>query len=95
MSGKITINGITQKLSSEIDWPNNPTPIILFNRGRDTIIHRDIGARIYWFKVYLSNELILDMIPVRVGNIGYMYDRVSGRLFGNSGTGEFVLGSDI
>jgi hypothetical protein len=95
MSGKITINGITQKLSSETNSPNNPTPIILFNRGRDTIIHRDIGARIYWFKVYLSNELILDMIPVRVGNIGYMYDRLSGRLFGNSGTGEFVLGSDI
>jgi hypothetical protein len=36
-----------------------------------------------------------DFIPVRVGNIGYMYDRVSGQLFGNEGTGAFVIGSDI
>lgn len=92
---KITVNDITYTLSTAENININPTPIILFNRGRDTIIHRDIGARIYWFKVYLFNELMLDMIPVRVGNVGYMYDRISGRLFGNSGTGEFVLGSDI
>jgi hypothetical protein len=38
---------------------------------------------------------LFDFIPVRKGNIGYMYDRVSGQLFGNQGTGEFVLGDDI
>lgn len=45
---------------------------------------------------YLKNngELVLDMIPVRVGQVGYMYDRVSRELFGNAGTGSFVLGAD-
>ena len=33
-------------------------------------------------------------IPVRVGQVGYMYDRVSGQLFGNQGTGNFILGED-
>ena len=36
-----------------------------------------------------------DYIPVRVGQVGYMYDRVSRRLFGNAGTGAFVLGPDV
>ena len=35
-----------------------------------------------------------DILPVRVGTVGYMYDRVSGELFGNSGTGDFVVGPD-
>ena len=35
-----------------------------------------------------------DFIPVRVGQIGYMYDRISGQLFGNSGSGSFTLGND-
>lgn len=36
-----------------------------------------------------------DMIPVRIGNIGYMFDKVTGKMFGNSGTGNFILGPDI
>lgn len=39
-------------------------------------------------------EPVLDLIPVRVGQVGYMYDKISGQLFGNSGTGAFILGPD-
>lgn len=45
-------------------------------------------------KVYNPN-LVIDFIPVRKGTTGYMYDRVSKQLFGNSGTGEFILGPDV
>ena len=38
-----------------------------------------------------NNEKILDLIPVRIGTTGYMYDKVSRKLFGNSGTGNFIL----
>lgn len=48
------------------------------------------------FKMYdASSNLVIDLIPVRKGTIGYMYDKVSGELFGNSGTGNFTLGQDI
>ena len=47
------------------------------------------------FKAWKSDVLIMDLIPVRVGTTGYMYDTVSGELFGNAGTEEFILGSDI
>ena len=41
-----------------------------------------------------EDNLMADFIPVRVGDVGYMYDRVSCKLFGNSGTGAFVIGPD-
>ena len=34
------------------------------------------------------------LIPVRRGNVGYTYDRVSGALFGNAGRDDFVIGPD-
>ena len=42
-----------------------------------------------------TDEIVLDLIPVRVGNVGHMYDRVSGKLFGNAGTGDFAVGDDV
>lgn len=51
--------------------------------------------RVYYFKIYNSGTLVRDFIPVRQNDIGYMYDRVSGKLFANAGTGNFILGPDI
>jgi hypothetical protein len=39
--------------------------------------------------------MLRDFIPVRKGTTGYMYDKVSGQLFGNSGSGNFILGPDF
>ena len=43
---------------------------------------------------YQNGTKLLDWIPVRVGTTGYLYDRVTGLLFGNQGSGDFVLGPD-
>lgn len=53
------------------------------------------GYRLYSAKIYEGEELVRDYIPVRVGSLGYMYDRVSGKLYGNEGVGAFVLGNDV
>lgn len=50
--------------------------------------------RIYATKMYNGTLLVRDFIPVKMNGIGYMYDKVSGQLFGNSGTGNFILGPD-
>ncbi|MCQ2299966.1 MAG: hypothetical protein MJZ81_07585 [Bacteroidales bacterium] len=50
-------------------------------------------ARVY--KIEIESESVnADLIPVRKGSVGYMYDRVSGKLFGNAGTGSFIVGPD-
>ena len=46
-------------------------------------------------KILNNGVLAGDFIPVRVGLVGYLYDKVSGGLFGNSGTGSFTLGADV
>lgn len=65
------------------------------NNGSLKIFYNNVKLRYYNFKYTKGNEVILDMIPVRVGTVGYMYDKVSGQLFGNDGTGDFILGNDI
>ena len=56
------------------------------------------SGKIYGAKITRGGVDAWDGIPVRVGSgssaVGYMYDRVSGTLFGNAGTGAFVIGPD-
>lgn len=46
------------------------------------------------YKHVKDGVVVVELISVRVGQVGYMYDKVSGQLFGNAGTGEFILGPD-
>lgn len=43
------------------------------------------------YKHIKNGVVVCDLIPVRVGQTGYMYDKVSGQLLGNSGTGDFIV----
>lgn len=53
------------------------------------------AARFSWIKLSRGGVLLRDFIPVRIDTTGYLYDKVSGQLFGNAGTGDFILGNDI
>ena len=48
-----------------------------------------------YFKIIKNDVLVRDFIPVRVGQVGYLYDNISNTLFGNQGTGSFTLGPDV
>lgn len=52
------------------------------------------ATKIYYVTLE-GNGKKIHLIPVRIGNIGYMYDTVSKQLFSNQGTGQFILGPDI
>lgn len=65
--------------------------IVLFGINQNGMVFQLSKCRIY--NVKFGN--VRDFIPVRKGAIGYMYDRVSGQLFGNQGTGDFVVGPDV
>ena len=45
-----------------------------------------------WIKRSVSSTANLDLIPVVADGKGCLFDKVSGKLFKNSGTGDFVLG---
>lgn len=77
-------------------------PVIPFESDRNLFLFATNNAdrvrygnmRIYSCQLYDAGELVRDYIPVRVGTTGYLYDKVSGELFGNQGTGDFILGPD-
>lgn len=52
-------------------------------------------GKIMAFSIIEEGVAVVRCIPVRVGQVGYMYDTVSGTLLGNDGTGSFGLGPDV
>lgn len=70
-------------------------PVYILARNTDGTVTNFASGRLYGMKVSDAGTPVADCIPVRVGSVGYMYDRVSGRLFGNAGTGSFIVGPDI
>ena len=80
------------KGQSDTEMPNGSYTMHIFKHYSN---QKPQEERIYYCKIFDNNEnLVFDGIPVRVGNIGYMYDRVTDRLFENKGSGTFVLGPD-
>ena len=50
--------------------------------------------RLYSLQWKRSGDLLFDLVPVRDNGVGYLYDKVSGELFGNDGSGSFTYGND-
>ena len=88
-----TLDGESAVYSSSLVYDDLPLAIFYIYGRPDAV---PFIGRVYGFKVIRKSDgtVIADYIPVRKGTVGYLYDRVSGKLFGNAGTGDFVLGPD-
>ena len=74
----------------------NPCGLFVINTNSSTGFTQDTYGymKIYAFKITNSNnEVVMDLVPVRNGTTGYMYDKVSQSLMTNKGT--FLYGNDI
>ena len=97
---KLLDNGIYVNDSYRTTLNNNefitPNYITLFALNQNGTIIEHLSGKIYYVKFFnkLTLETLGDFIPVRKNGIGYMYDKISNKLFSNQGTGEFILGPD-
>lgn len=95
---KFVIDDTTYNVGwTSFDLPSNPNSATLYNRARVNSSELDISGvygKLYCCKIWQDGLLVRDFIPVRKGTVGDLYDRVSGKLFGNAGTGDFVIGPD-
>lgn len=68
--------------------------IFALHMGNGTVDGRKYVGKLYYFRVYESDVLVRDMIPCAKdnGKVG-LYDRVEGKFYGSSGTGEFLPGN--
>lgn len=94
-SGTVTLDCDGLTVSGEVGNQIPTNTLYMFARNYNNRPSGLSSARIYYCKLYNGGILKRDFIPVRKGQVGYMYDKVSGQLFGNAGTGAFILGPDI
>ena len=68
----------------------------LYVYARNNIGVADFFTEFKLKSLYISEnaQLVRSFIPVRKNGVGYLYDKVSGQLFGNQGTGQFIIGPD-
>lgn len=99
--GRVLFNGI-EVLNAPSVMPDNifNIPAYLFAAAVRQA-NTSVQAGYYYEGKIMSVEIwdeqynkVRDLISVRVGSVGYMYDRVSEQLFGNQGTGAFIIGPD-
>ena len=70
--------------------------LFTFNNGGTPLTGETTTMAIRSFQIFGANgEVLRDYIAVRKNGVGYLYDRVSGALFGNDGTGVFSFASDL
>lgn len=83
---RFSVDGqVVMTAADKPDLKDNTT-VRIFSKSRQ---------RLYNVELLRNGVKLRDLIPVRVGEVGYMYDQVSGELFGNAGSGSFILGPDI
>jgi hypothetical protein len=74
---------------------NSNNSIYFFGLNNNGAFSAGGNMRLYYLKLYDSSTLVRDYIPVRVGQVGYLYDKVSKTLFGNANSsGSFTFGND-
>lgn len=88
---EVFVNGVKKTTHNDVyTYSNSQSNIFIFKSSRGKNAH----LKYYSCKLWDGNTLVRDFIPVRKGNVGYMYDKVSGQLFSNGGTGNFIFGPD-
>ena len=81
----VTLNNTTY---SQLAYENFTSSSVLYIKNTTSI-----PTPIYYFKVKdNNNNVILNAKPVRIGQVGYMYDTISRQLLPNTGT--LILGPD-
>jgi hypothetical protein len=94
-TGTLTVNGVVVGSHvSSTTWSTDVEMTLFAGNNGGNKNENSSGFKIYRVEIFSESTLVRDFIPVRKGTVGYLYDRVSGKLFGNAGTGDFVLGQD-
>lgn len=92
----LTVNGtdVINSSKGSLAIPTTVSQAIFCSKSNGAIISPS-KMKLKSFNMSSNGVKVRDYIPVRVGQVGYLYDKVSEELFGNQGTDDFILGNDI
>lgn len=90
-SGSIKVGSTTHTFTAKTFTSSYNVILFGLNNG-GSLLRRSIKIG----KTFIyDGTTMMYLIPVRVGQVGYFYDKISGTLIGNAGTGNFTLGPDV
>lgn len=94
-SQRFTMNGDTVTSSTTIKTNSYTNYIFANNRENTAVLHSCI--RLYYMEYYNGDELVANYIPCyrRLDGAVGLYDDVTGKFFGNSGSGGFIAGDPV
>lgn len=96
-NGKYYID--STQIANRLSYKTNGTyPMLLFavSLQNDTTPDGNCAKmKLFSCKIYDNGIIVRDFIPVRIGQVGYLYDKVGKLFYSNVGTGDFSLGRDI
>ena len=95
-NNKIICNGIEKTISPAQQGSPSLSLILFGLRTGNVIDDRRFIGRVYWFKIYNSNKLVRDFIPVKnseTGEVG-LFDKVESIFYTNQGVGSFIAGPE-
>ena len=91
-----TVDGtaINKNWGAREGWFERPTyPLCIFTYQYNAAVNCP-DVKFYSATIEKNGVVTNQLIPVRIGTTGYIYDKVTGKLYGNAGTGDFILGND-
>jgi len=94
----VIFDGVATSIQNTATGKENANNFALFNRSiTNPNTLRDIGLRVYGFKIYNADVLVSNLIPCRRNSDSVlgMYDTISGNFLTNAGTGTFTAGADV
>lgn len=89
--GEMILNGTTYTNTSYVTDYSASSLWIFRQRYNNS----GISAKLYSLSILHNENVIMDFIPVRVNQVGCLYDRITNTLFKNVGTGNFIYGNDV
>ena len=93
--GKFKLDGTVVRDFGSVASFGTSQPIALLSILKsDGTTYPGASMKLYSVVIRNNDTRVLDAIPVRVGNVGYLSDRVSGRLLGCQPPGSFIVGPD-
>lgn len=92
----IAVDGEVTAATRQFVRANINIALFAINRAASGFGGTYVPARISSFRIWdVDGNLLRDMVPVRINSEGFMYDLANDVLYGNDGTGSFIVGPDL
>lgn len=91
-SQTLDVNGVQARATVSGTLANTTATTYIFARNATSKgVDGHAQIQLDYLKLWQNGALTLDLVPVVSNNVGYLYNKVDGAMFGNKGTGSFVF----